>query len=189
VVEFPGFNFFIFKFREHCYNSTVEYGGKNMVMGKGDNDMKKINVAGIPAEKGTLPRVRHRRTSQEISPAAWLKNGLVGAGPEQPFAVELVRLPPRALNWPYHSRSVRWELYLIVSGRGQVRTPAGLTQIREGDCLVRPPGEAHQFTNTGATDLVYYVIAENPPSDVCHYPETSKWVMPTPGREHRTSNA
>ena len=44
--------------------------------------------------------------------------------------------------------------------------------------LIHSPGEAHQITNTGATDLVYYIIADDPPSDVCHYPDTGKWSLP-----------
>ena len=67
---------------------------------------------------------------------------------------------------------------MIVSGRGQVRTPAGTAEVREGDYLVHPPGEPHQLANTGAVDLIYYVIADNPPSDVCHYPDSSKWGVP-----------
>jgi hypothetical protein len=25
---------------------------------------------------------------------------------------------------------------------------------------------------------VYYIIADNPASDVCHYPDTNKWQVP-----------
>lgn len=96
-----------------------------------------------------------------------------------PFEVELVRLPPRAVNWPFHSHTAQWEFYLIVSGRGQVRTPSGLSEVREGDCVAHPPGEPHQLTNTGATDLLYYVVADNPASDACHYPDSGKWELPT----------
>jgi uncharacterized cupin superfamily protein len=76
-------------------------------------------------------------------------------------------------------------LYLIVSGRGQVRTPAGLSEVREGDCLTHPPGEPHQLTNTGATDLLYYVMADNPPSDACHFPDTNKWELPNQAKPVR----
>jgi len=67
---------------------------------------------------------------------------------------------------------------MIIAGRGQVRTPEGMTDVREGDCIVHPPGEAHQISNTGATDLVYYIVADNPPSDVYHFPDTNKWRVP-----------
>ena len=140
--------------------------------------MNKINLAEIPLAMARSPKGRYRRTSQDISRALTGVNGLGKSGVKQPFEVELVRVPPGAANWPYHSHSAQWEMYLILSGRGQVRTPAGISQVREGDCLVHSPGEAHQITNTGATDLVYYIIADDPPSDVCHYPDTGKWSLP-----------
>ena len=82
--------------------------------------------------------------------------------------------PPKAVNWPFHSHSAQWEFYHIVSGRGQVRTPDGNFSVQEGDCLIHPPNEAHQMINTGAVDLIYYVVADNPPSDVTTYPDSKK---------------
>jgi uncharacterized cupin superfamily protein len=140
--------------------------------------MNKINLAEIAIEKSRSPKGRFRRLSQHISQALTGVNGLGASGLSQPFEVELVRIPAGAVNWPYHSHSAQWELYLVISGRGQVRTPSGTADVREGDCLVHPPGEPHQITNTGAIDLVYYVIADNPPSDVRHYPDTNKWHVP-----------
>jgi uncharacterized cupin superfamily protein len=140
--------------------------------------MNKINLVEIPVEESRSPKGRYRRFSQDVSGALTKKNGLGRAGLQQPFEIEIVRLPPAAANWPYHSHSAQWETYLIIAGRGHVRTPSGTFLVREGDCMVHPPGEAHQITNTGATDLVYYVIANNVPSDVCHYPDTGKWSLP-----------
>ena len=140
--------------------------------------MNKINLAEISIEKSRSPKGHFRRLSQHISQALAGVNGLGASGLTWPFEVDLVRVPAGAINWPYHSHSAQWELYLILAGRGQVRTPDGLAELREGDCLVHPPGEAHQITNTGATDLVYYIIADNPASDVCHYPDSNKWQMP-----------
>ena len=140
--------------------------------------MNKINLAEIPFENGRSPKGQYRRLSQHISQALTGVNGLGRSGLQQPFEVELVRVPAGATNWPYHSHSAQWEVYLIISGRGRVRTPGGSANLREGDCLVHPPGEPHQFKNTGATDLVYFVIANNPPSDIRHYPDTNKWSLP-----------
>ena len=139
--------------------------------------MNKINLAGIPMEHSRSPRGRYRRIQQDISAALAGSNGSGREG-EEPFSVGLVRLPAGAVNWPYHAHSAQWELYLILSGRGQARTPAGFTEVREGDCLLHPPGEPHQMINTGAADLVYYVIANSPASDVCHYPDTNRWSWP-----------
>lgn len=140
--------------------------------------MNKINLAEISIEKSRSPKGRFRRLSQHISQALAGVNGLGPSGLAQPFEVDLIRIPAGAVNWPYHSHSAQWELYLIITGRGQVRTPDGAADLREGDCIIHPPGEAHQITNTGATDLVYYIIADCPASDVCHYPDTNKWQVP-----------
>ena len=140
--------------------------------------MNKIHLTEVPIERSSSPKGRFRRLIQHISRALTGMNGLARLDRPQPFDVELVRLPAGALNWPYHSHSLQWEICLILSGRGQVRTPAGTGMIREGDCLLHPPGEPHQIRNTGAVDLVYYMIADNPPVDICHYPDTNKWALP-----------
>jgi uncharacterized cupin superfamily protein len=140
--------------------------------------MNKINLVEIAIEKSRSPKGQFRRLSQHISQALAGVNGIGSSGLAQPFEVDLVRVPTGATNWPFHSHSIKWELYLILTGRGQVRTPAGVADVREGDCIVHPPGEAHQITNTGATDLVYYIVSDNPPSDVRHFPDTNKWLVP-----------
>jgi len=140
--------------------------------------MKKINLATVPVDETKSPKGRFRLFTQDISAAIQAGNGEKSRNAPCPFEVELVRLQPRAVNWPYHSHSAQWEFYMIVAGRGQVRTPAGTVAVCEGDCLVHPPGEAHQLTNTGAVDLIYYVIADNPVSDSCHYPDSNKWKFP-----------
>jgi len=140
--------------------------------------MKKIHLSAVPIESSQSPKGRYRRFRQDITAAMRQTNGERTRPLAWPFDVELVKLPPRAVNWPYHSHSAQWEFYMIVSGRGQVRTPGGTAEVREGDCLAHPPGEPHQLSNTGATDLVYYVIADNPASDACHYPDSDKWELP-----------
>lgn len=147
--------------------------------------MNRVNLADIGPEDSASPKGRYHRVRLNIAAAlAAKRNG--SPSPDQcPFDVELVRVPPRAANWPYHAHSTQWEFYLIVSGRGQVRTPQGRFDVREGDCVLHPPGEAHQLTNTGAVDLMYYVIADNPAGDACHYPDSDKWMLPRQSKSVR----
>jgi uncharacterized cupin superfamily protein len=140
--------------------------------------MKRINLSVLAAEENKSPKGRFRLFRQDVSSALRQGTGEKSPALAWPFEVELVRLPPRAANWPYHSHSAQWEFYIILAGRGQVRTPAGTTDVREGDYLMHPPGEAHQLVNTGATDMIYYVVADNPPSDVRHYPDSNKLSVP-----------
>jgi len=147
--------------------------------------MNKINLAVIGMETRRSPKGRFRSVIQNVSKALQGVNGLAAQGLKQPFVVELVRVPPGALDSPYRSHSVKWEFYLILSGRGVVRTPAGRVDVQKGDCLIHPPGEAHQLQNLGAEDLVYYVVADCPASNVTHYEDTNKWSLPEqspPGR-------
>ena len=88
-----------------------------------------------------------------------------------------MRIPPGKSLCPYHEHSAQWELYLVVSGVGTIRDRDGETQVGAGDSFVFGPHEAHQLTNRGNEDFVYYVIADNPVGDVCHYPDSGKWAV------------
>ncbi|MDB6079106.1 MAG: Cupin domain protein [Akkermansiaceae bacterium] len=94
-----------------------------------------------------------------------------------PFEVELARIPPGLSNCPYHAHAAQWEFFVILSGTGEVRADEAVTPVGAGDSFIFPPGEAHQLRNTGSVDLVYYVIADNPPADVITYPDSNKWSV------------
>lgn len=86
------------------------------------------------------------------------------------------------MNYPYHAHSAQWEFYHVISGEGTVRHQEGSTQILPGDAFLFKPGEAHQIINHGVADLILYVIADNPMSDHCHYPDSNKWSVKVPER-------
>jgi uncharacterized cupin superfamily protein len=70
----------------------------------------------------------------------------------------------------------------VVSGRAAVRDKHGTTIAGPGDSFLFQPGEAHQISNAGEEDLIYYVIADNPRSggttgDSCYYPDSGKWAV------------
>jgi uncharacterized cupin superfamily protein len=94
-----------------------------------------------------------------------------------PFELGWVSLKPGTACCPYHFHTAQWEMYVILSGAGRVRTPKGRTAIRAGDVFMCPPHEAHQIINTGKRDLEYYVMADNPVSDSCYYPDSDKWQV------------
>lgn len=116
--------------------------------------MRLIRPADMPEvdQRWDRPAGSYRRGTRDVF-----------SGAKLPFEVELVRLPPGAVNWPFHAHSVMWECYLLTAGRGRVRTPEGWTEVRAGDALLHPPGEPHQMENTGPDDLVYWIIADNAP--------------------------
>ncbi len=100
-----------------------------------------------------------------------------------PFDVEICRVPPQKTPYPYHSHSAQWEFYHVISGRGSVRHAGGTTPIEPGDAFIFKPNEPHQILNDGAEDLVFYVVADNPIGESCHYPDSNKWSVPIPERK------
>ena len=68
----------------------------------------------------------------------------------------------------------------MVSGVGTIRDHGGDTEVAVGDAFVFRPGEAHEVTNRGLEDFVYYVVADNPVGDFCHYPDSGKWAVHRP---------
>ena len=152
--------------------------------------MKKVNLNSLKEVEHKSPKGRFHTIYRNIAAAFRRK----AAGPSlpgrPPFEVEHVRVPPGARNFPFHSHSAEWEFYLIVSGKGTVRAGEKRSKIRPGDCLMCPPGEPHQLINNGDEDLVYYVIADNAPTDFWHYPDSGKFgdtlaaeVLPPPGNQ------
>ena len=137
--------------------------------------MKKVNLNSLKEVEHKSPKGRFNTIYRNIAAAFRRK----AAGPSlpgrPPFEVEHVRVPPGARNFPFHSHSAEWEFYLIVSGNGTVRAGEKRSKIRPGDCLMCPPGEPHQLINNGDEDLVYYVVADNAPTDFWYYPDSGKF--------------
>ena len=96
-----------------------------------------------------------------------------------PFDLELCRVPPGAAACLFHAHSAQWELYLVISGTGQVRDRDGLHVLTPGDAIIFPPHEPHQIHNDGREDLVFYIIADDPPGEACYYPDSDKWTVPS----------
>ena len=139
--------------------------------------MKKINQDQVGWDEIKSPKGKFHLFRRHLSLALGGKKDTGTWGGGHPFDLELTRIPAGATNWPYHTHSVQWELYVVLNGRGFVRTPEGEIEIGPGDCFLHPPGEPHQIRNPGPEDLVYYVIADNPPVDIGEYPDSGKMVF------------
>ena len=97
-----------------------------------------------------------------------------GLGGEK-LSCGLWELPPGKRSFPLHAHLVTEEALFVVSGRGQVRTPDGLTPIGPGDFVSFPPGgPAHQLLNDGAEPLVYVGMSAGSEADVVEYPDSDK---------------
>jgi uncharacterized cupin superfamily protein len=97
-----------------------------------------------------------------------------GLGGEK-LSCGLWELAPGKRSFPLHVHHVTEEALFVLSGRGKVRTPEGLTEIGPGDYVSFPPGgPAHQLVNDGVEPLVYLGMAATAGVDVVEYPDSNK---------------
>ena len=139
--------------------------------------MQKINVNEIQERERQSPNGKFGRASKDISIALGRDPESFDLRKRHPFDLALIRIPKGKALCPYHCHSAESELYLVVSGKGGIRDKEGTTMVTAGDAFFFGPGEAHQLTNAGEEDFVYYVIADNPRGDSCYYPDSGKFAV------------
>jgi uncharacterized cupin superfamily protein len=138
--------------------------------------MKTVNLHELPEEERKSPKGKYHSFCKNVSVALGAPDHIGGAGEPHPFDLQIRRLPPGKAVCPYHSHTTQWELLLVMSGSATVRCNGETHTVRSGDAFVHRPGTAHQITNASATDdLVLYIVADNPPMDFCHYPDSNKF--------------
>lgn len=144
--------------------------------------MHKVNTNDVAELSWASPNGTFSGAGKQISEALGREPASTDVMKRHPFDVEILRVPPGATPCPYHSHSMQWEFYHVISGEGVVRSEDGMTPIAAGDAFVFKPGEPHQLLNDSAADLVLYVVADNPIGESCHYPDSGKWMVRSPER-------
>src|SRR5947199_5971925 len=144
--------------------------------------MRKINLKEIEEQERQSPKGKFGRFSKNISVALGREPESLDLSKRHPFDLALVRIPKGKTLCPYHAHAAESELYLVVSGRGTVRDKDAITEVGPGDAFLFQPGEAHQLSNAGDEDFVYYVIADTQRSagargDFCYYPVSGEWAV------------
>ena len=87
---------------------------------------------------------------------------LIGSDQDAPgFYMRQFIVAPQG-NTPRHVHDWEHEAY-ILSGQGNVYCPDGEKSVKAGDCIFVPPGQEHQFINTGCDDFIF----------LCMVPKTS----------------
>jgi uncharacterized cupin superfamily protein len=142
--------------------------------------MPRVNLDEVKEEERKSPKGKYHSYRKNISVALGRDPDSLDLSKRHPFDLMLTRIPPGKSFGPYHAESAQYELYVVVSGRGKVRHESGTTEVKAGDAFLFKPGEAHQTSNEGDEDLVYYVVADNPINDSCYYPDSKKWAVHTP---------
>jgi uncharacterized cupin superfamily protein len=144
--------------------------------------MRKVNTKDIQELEWTSPKKKFLGSGIQVSEALGRKPQSTDVMERHPFDVEIARIVPGATPYPYHSHSMQWEFYHVISGQGVVRHEDGTTPIGTGDAFIFAPGQPHQMTNNGTEDLVVYVVADNPMGESTHYPDSKKWCVRSPER-------
>ncbi len=144
--------------------------------------MKKVNTKTLEELKWTSPKGTFSGAGIQVSEALGRQPQSMDLEERHPFDVEITRIPPGAVPYPYHSHSMQWEFYHVITGTGSVRHQDGTTPIEAGDAFIFGPGQPHQLKNDGTEDLVIYVVADNPFGESTHYPDSDKWIVRSPER-------
>ena len=139
--------------------------------------MHKINLKDVEWQERRSPKGMFGRKTKNISVALGRDPESLDPAKRWPFDLALISISKGKMLCPYHSHSAEWEMYLVVSGRGKIRDKDGWTEVGPDDAFIFGPGEAHQVANAGDEDFVYYVIADNPRGDMCHYPDSGKFAV------------
>ena len=144
--------------------------------------MRKVNTRDVEEFSWSSPKGKFSGAGRGISEALGRDPASTDLMKRHPFDVEILRIPPGATPYPFHSHSAQWEFYHVIAGRGVVRHAEGTTAIEAGDAFLFQPGEPHTVTNDSTEDLVIYVIADNPIGESCYYPDSEKWLVRSPER-------
>jgi uncharacterized cupin superfamily protein len=144
--------------------------------------MLKINTNELAEISWASPKGKFVGFGKEVSEALGRKPDSTDLMERHPFDVEILRVPPGKAPYPFHQHSAQWEFYHVISGNGLARDANGKTPIGPGDAFLFKPGEPHQITNSGETDLILCVVADNPIGESYYYPDSQKWGVKSPER-------
>ncbi len=141
-----------------------------------------VDTTALPWDLRTSPRGRYASHCCDISLAlGGIRDvGIQGGG--HPFDFQTRRVPPGAAICPFHQHTTQWEMFVVVEGTATLRTPEQSYPIGPGDVILQPPGPPHQIINQSPAEFTCHVIADNPPADIFHYPDSGKWGI-KPGRK------
>lgn len=162
---------------------------------------RRLQIDALPWDEWYSPKKKFHGFSKEISIALGaIRTASTGLGGDKceslggdkcgslgvhPFDLELNKLASGEAGCPFHSHAAQWELFLILSGSGTVRTGAGIQPAVPGDVFLHPPGEAHQIRAAADCELTFLLVADNPPVDYWHYPDSAKWGLRAPRKFFR----
>jgi uncharacterized cupin superfamily protein len=88
----------------------------------------------------------------------------------------LWELPAGKAAYPYHFHLTEDEIVIVLEGTLSLRTPEGWSELREGDFVGFPVGEAgaHQVVNRGDTTARFLAVSNSGMPEVVVQPDANK---------------
>jgi len=96
------------------------------------------------------------------------------------LGARLVEVPPGKAAWPFHAHHANDEMFVILSGTGELRFGPDRYPVAAGMVAVCPAGgaeTAHQLIATGTEPLRYFAISTMREPDVMAYPDSGKLTV------------
>lgn len=127
----------------------------------------------IKARTNDIP-VKHK---SEHDGFEYFKREIVSRGSASQCTISVYEIPPGKSAYPYHYHTRNEEVFYIISGFGNLKTPSGNKEISAGDFLFFPPNEkgAHKLTNISDTEMLVYIDFDTKNEiDVAFYPDSGK---------------
>ena len=128
-----------------------------------------VNIADLPMEErraGSRFGGMHGR----IGPITGMKD----------LGAQYSVVPPGKTAYPKHAHHNNEEMFVILDGQGRYLQGNESWDVRTGDVIAAPAGDAstaHQLFNTGAVDLRYLSISTRNPFDLVEYPDSGKYYV------------
>eukprot|EP01111_Echinosteliopsis_oligospora_P017686 TRINITY_DN7762_c0_g1_i2.p1 TRINITY_DN7762_c0_g1~~TRINITY_DN7762_c0_g1_i2.p1 ORF type:complete len:158 (+),score=33.57 TRINITY_DN7762_c0_g1_i2:95-568(+) len=105
------------------------------------------------------------------------------------IGVHSVVVKPGTTSCVFHFHKFSDEFAYIISGEGIVRIGDKRYQISAGDLIGSPAnGQPHSIENNTNSDIVYLMVGNSPPVDICVYPEKEKTGYIYKDGEHKCSD-
>ncbi|ACB96513.1 cupin domain-containing protein [Beijerinckia indica] len=109
------------------------------------------------------------------------------------LAYNVTAIPPGKRAFPFHNHQTNDEMFLILSGNGEIRIGQDSHAIRPGDIISCPAGgpeTAHQMVNTGSEELRFLAVSSMYSPDIVEYPDSGRFGIladfaPTPDGQPR----
>jgi len=107
----------------------------------------------------------------------YFKRVLVSEETAKQFTLGMLEIPPGKSAYPYHYHTMKEEVFYILSGRGVLKTHTGDREVKAGDYIFFPVGEAgaHKMTNNSDSEpLVYLDFGSANELEAAFYPDSGK---------------